>query len=97
MACACSVRHEARAHFEIKKWWSTIGAEIGQTDILILTGSIGAAEALVSVDVRCRDLAELNNQWAKLGQRSDHAQFAKEIEPLIVSGSTRWEVLRVIE
>lgn len=82
---------------ELKTWWSTIGKEIGQTDYSIMTGSIGAAESLITVDVRCRDLAELHQQWDDLARREDHARFAGGIEPLLVSGSTRWEVFRTIE
>ncbi|MEK9803722.1 MAG: hypothetical protein VW475_10005 [Curvibacter sp.] len=81
---------------EIKKWWSTIGREIGQTEVNILTGSVGAAESLITVDVRCRDMAELERQWEQLAQRGDHKQFADRIEPLLVSGSTRWEILRPV-
>jgi hypothetical protein len=82
---------------KIKQWWSTIGREIGQTDYTIATGSVGAAEALVTVDLRVRDLAELNEQWNRLAERQDHQQFGKELEPLIVSGSTRWEIFRVVD
>ncbi len=82
---------------KVKEWWSSIGAAIGQTDYTIMTGSVGAEEALVTVDVRVKDMAELNDQWDKLAQRDDHTQFATELEPLIVSGSTRWEIFRVVE
>jgi hypothetical protein len=82
---------------KVKQWWSTIGREIGQTDYTIATASVGAPEALITVDVRVRDMAELDEQWDKLAQRQDHKQFGKEIEPLIVSGSTRWEILRVLD
>lgn len=82
---------------ELKTWWSTIGREIGQTDYTIMTGSIGAAESLITVDVRCRDLAELHQQWDALARREDHAKFSTKIEPLLVSGSTRWEVFRTVD
>lgn len=82
---------------ELKAWWSTIGQEIGQTDYSIMTGSIGAAESLIIVDVRCRDLAELHQQWDALARREDHAKFSVKIEPLLVSGSTRWEVFRTVD
>lgn len=82
---------------KVKQWWSTIGREIGQTDYAIATGSVGATEALVTVDVRVRDMAELNEQWDKLAERQDHKQFGKELEPLIISGSTYWEIFRVVE
>ena len=80
----------------VKWWWEKIGSDIGQTDYTIITGSIGASEALVSVDVRIKDLAELDAQWAKLSERMDHKDFADELEPLIVSGSTKWEIFRVV-
>lgn len=80
----------------IKGWWETIGREIGQTDYAIYTGSIGAEEALVSVDVRVESLAELDAQWNRLAGREDHKAFGREVEPLLVSGRSRWEVLRVV-
>ena len=55
----------------LQRWWSTIGNEIGQTDYAITTASVGAPEALVTVDVRVSDMAELDEQWSKLGARSD--------------------------
>lgn len=81
---------------EIRRWWDTIGREIGQTEVSILTGSVGAAESLVTVDVQCRDLAQLEQQWDHLAQRDDHKAFAERVEPLVVSGSTRWEILRPV-
>ena len=81
---------------KMKQWWQTIGKEIGQTDYAMYTGSVGAEEALVTVDVRVKDMAELNEQWNRLAERQDHREFGKEVEPLLVSGQTRWEILRVI-
>ena len=46
----------------IKKWWETIGKEIGQADFAVYTGSIGVAEALVTVDVRVESLGELDQR-----------------------------------
>jgi hypothetical protein len=81
----------------MKHWWSTIGKEIGQTDYTIATASVGAPEALVTVDVRVRDLSELDEQWKRLAARQDHKALGGELEPLIVSGSTRWEIFRAVE
>ena len=81
----------------VKEWWTTFGVGIGQTDFTIMTGSIGAEEALVTVDVRVEDLGALNEQWDKLAQREDHKQWGEKFEPLVVSGSTRWEIFRIVE
>jgi hypothetical protein len=88
--------HKQELIDKLKKWWETIGREIGQTDCSICTGSVGAEEALVTVDVRVNDMAELDAQWNKLAERDDHRAFGKEIEPLLVSGRSRWEILRAV-
>jgi hypothetical protein len=95
--CHARFGHKPELIDRMKEWWKTIGKDIGQTDYTISTGSVGAHESLVTVDVRVRDMAELNAQWEKLGQRQDHKDFGKAVEPLIVSGSTRWEIFRIVE
>ena len=82
---------------KIKQWWETIGRDIGRTDHALMTGSVGAEEALVTVDVRVRDMAELQQQWDALAEHKEHQRFSAELEPLIVSGSTHWEIFRVID
>ena len=42
-------------------------------------------------------LAELERGWAEMAKIPAHAQFSKDLEPHIVSGSNRWEILRVVE
>lgn len=88
--------HKQELIDELKHWWSTIGRDIGQTDVTLLTGSVGAAESLITVDVRCKDMAELQGQWDKLAQSVEHKRFATRVEPLLVSGMTHWEILRVV-
>lgn len=89
--------HKQELIEELKQWWATIGREIGQSDVTILTGSVGAAESLVTVDVRCRDMAEQQSQWDRLARVTEHQDFARRTEPLLVSGSTRWEILKVVD
>ena len=43
-----------------------------------------------------QDLAELNAAWNKLGKIEAHKEWSKELEPHIVSGTPRWEILRVV-
>ena len=81
----------------VKEWWKTVGETIGQTDYTLMTGSVGAEESLVTMDVRVSDMGELQRQWDALPSNKDHQRFAEEMEPLIVSGSTRWEIFRVVD
>lgn len=95
--CQARFGHKQELIEKIQQWWASIGREIGQTDATITTGSVGAAESVVAVDVRVADMATLSAQWDRLADRSDHRDWGKSIEPLVVSGSTRWEIYRVVE
>ena len=82
----------------LKKWCDDIGTQIGWTSdkTRIATGSIGARESVIELEVQLEDLADLNSSWAKLGAIDAHAAWSKEIEPYVVSGSTKWEIFRVV-
>ncbi|SRR5712691_10061790 len=82
----------------LKKWNAEIGTQIGWTadKTRIVTGSIGALESTVELDVQFEDLAELNASWAELGTIEAHKKWSKDIEPHIVSGTTHWQVFRVV-
>jgi len=42
------------------------------------------------------DLAELNQVWDKLATIPAHQQWSKELEPHVVSGTSRWEIYRLL-
>ncbi|MGZ3236546.1 MAG: hypothetical protein ACXWIN_00710 [Burkholderiaceae bacterium] len=54
-------------------------------------------EATIVHEREVADLVELDRAWAKLATLPAHAQWGKELEPLVVSGSSRWKVCWVIE
>ena len=82
----------------LKTWNRDIGEQIGwkANQLRLTTGSIGALESTVEVEVTIADLAELNASWEKLAGIEAHKQWSKDIEPHVVSGTQRWEVLRVV-
>ncbi|MBW7850832.1 MAG: hypothetical protein H3C38_10075 [Rhodospirillales bacterium] len=83
----------------LKTWDREIGAKAGlEADrFRILTGSVGGREADIESEVEIRDLSELNAFFEKLAQMPEHADFAKRVEPHMVSGSTYWTVYRLIQ
>ena len=91
--------HKQAVIESLKKWHNAIGTQIGWTKdkVRIATGSVGALESAVEVDVTIKDLAELNASWEKLGTIAAHKEWSKEIEPYVVSGTPRWEVLRIVD
>jgi hypothetical protein len=82
----------------IKKWNKDIGVQIGwkKNKVRVLTGSVGALESSIQVEILLNDLSELNASWEKLATIEAHKQWGKDLEPYIVSGTSRWETFRVV-
>lgn len=82
----------------MERWLREIGPQAGFTadKLRLLTGSIGALEATIQTEHLVADLGELDRAWAKLATIDAHKQWGKEMEPYVVSGTSRWEILRVL-
>ena len=82
----------------MQRWLRDIGpkAGFGTDKARLLTGSIGALESTVQSEHEVKDLTELNQIWEKLGGIEAHKKWSKELEPHVVSGTNRWEVMRVL-
>jgi hypothetical protein len=80
----------------IKGWSREIAPQVGLHSGRMLSGSIGALEATVEHNWEVEDLSELERAWAKLGSNETHKQWSKDLEPYVVSGTTRWSIYRVL-
>lgn len=82
----------------MQRWLSEVAPQVGITAerTRLLTGSIGALEATVQSEHLMEDLTELNRVWDKLASIPAHKQWSKELEPFVVSGTSRWEIYRVL-
>ncbi|MFK0687095.1 hypothetical protein ACFX5Q_02640 [Mesorhizobium sp. IMUNJ 23033] len=83
----------------LKKWEREIGSQVGIADLKfqIMTGSIGAREATVESHHEVQSLAQLEEFFAKIGKIEAHAKWGKEIEPYVVSGTSLWNIYRIVE
>lgn len=82
----------------IKQWNEQIGA---QTDVdvskeRIITGSVGASEGLVETEFEIESLQALDDFFNKIASIQMHAEWGPKMGEVIISGSTRWEVFRVV-
>jgi hypothetical protein len=79
-------------------WARDIAPQIGWTADKgrMLTGSIDARQATVVHERAVGDLAELEKSWAALGELDAHKTWGTQMEPYVVSGSSRWEVFRIV-
>lgn len=82
----------------MQRWLREIAPKIGFSagKTRLFTGSVGALEATVQTEQVINDLAELDEAWAKLAQIPEHSKWSKELEPLVVSGTSHWEIFRVL-
>ena len=80
----------------MRKWQKEIGESLGWK-IRLLTGSIGANESRFEMEFQVETLDALDKAWAKLAASDAHKRLGREVEPLVVSGTNGWEVLRVVD
>lgn len=90
--------HKQEAIGLMHRWWREIAPEIGwQSDqARILTGSLGAAESRIEVEVHVADLAAIDAAWSRLAGLDRQGEWAAELAPHIVPGTARWVVMREV-
>lgn len=81
-----------------REWWTRIAPQIGWSadQARFLTGSIGAPESCVVVEVALDDLGALHDAWKRLGDAEGQIDWARRLAPHIVDGTPGWEVLRIV-
>ena len=62
----------------------------------LLSGSIGACEATLEADHKVESLAQLEQFFEKLGKLEAHGAWGKVLEPHVVSGTSHWQIFRVL-
>lgn len=82
----------------MQRWLREIAPQVGFSadKTRLLTGSIGALESTIQTEHLVKDLAELNQAWDKLATIDAHKQWGKDLEPYVVSGTSHWDVYRVL-
>lgn len=83
----------------MRKWERDIGSQVGVADLnfRIMTGSIGAREATIETHHEVESLAKLEEFFARIGKIDAHARWGKEMEPHVVSGTSMWNIFRIVE
>ena len=82
-----------------KKWSEEVGNKVGlsQEKLRVTAGSIGVNESRFECEYTVESLEQLQKMWEEMSTMEAHQQFGKDLEPIIVSGSNRWEVFRVVD
>lgn len=91
--------HKQKVLDLMRQWERDIGTQVGLEDMnfRIMTGSIGAREATIESHQQIESLARLEEFFTKISRIDAHARWGKEMEPYIVSGSSLWQIFRIVE
>ena len=83
----------------LRKWEIDVGQRIGWRpgSIRIASGVVGAAQTEIEFETRVENLADLESAWRDMERVEQHKEYLKKLEPLLVSGGSRWVVLREYE
>lgn len=82
----------------LQKWEIDVGQRIGWRpgSVRILRGFIGACDGEVEFESRFDSLSDLEGAWNDMARIPHHAEYMKLLEPLMVSGTNRWNIYRVV-
>jgi hypothetical protein len=91
--------HKQNALELMRKWEREIGSQVGLADLTfqLMTGSVGAREATIEAHHQVESLAQLEAFFAKIAKIDAHAKWGKELEPYVVSGTSLWNIYRIVE
>ena len=81
--------------FRLEARWRTLEKELGFPKSERLVGSVGVPESRLENNYRFESLAALEATFAKVAKDPRMAEYQKEMAPLIVPGSHRWDIFRV--
>lgn len=82
----------------VRRWEKEVGphVDLEKLEFKIMTGSVGPREATIETHHTVDSLARLEQFFASIGKLDAHKQWGKDMEPHVVSGSSRWQIFRVI-
>jgi cyclopropane fatty-acyl-phospholipid synthase-like methyltransferase len=82
-----------------KEWDEQIGAQtdLDMETVRMLSGSVGAREAEVQIEFQINGLGELQDFFDKIAGIKMHEDWGKRMSEVIVSGSTHWQVFRLLD
>ena len=97
-SCEAKFGMKGEALALLKEWQKQIGAQVGMEAkrLRTITGSVGAKEALIEDEFEIDNLTQLDEFFSKIARVKMHADWGKKMSEVIVSGSTKWDVYRVV-
>jgi hypothetical protein len=83
----------------LQKWEIDVAHRIGWRpgSIRVLAGGIGVPDTEIELEVKLDGLDDLQGAWADMDRVPYQAEYRRQLANLIVAGTDRWTVHRVID
>jgi hypothetical protein len=83
----------------LRKWEIDVAHRIGWRagSLRILAGGVGVPETEIELEVKLDSLSDLEASWADMARVPYQAEYQKQLESLIVAGTDRWTIHRIVE
>jgi hypothetical protein len=82
----------------LRKWEIDVGERVGwkSSSVRVLTGFIGGNDSEVEFEAHIDNLTDLEATWGDMERNPHHREYLKQLESVIVSGTSRWTILREV-
>jgi len=83
----------------LRKWEMDVGDRVGwkANHVRVLAGYLGGNDSQIEFEARAENLTDLEGVWADLERNPHHREYMKQLETVIVSGTSTWKVYREIK
>ncbi|EYF00373.1 hypothetical protein [Chondromyces apiculatus] len=83
----------------LRKWMVDVGDRIGwkPTSLRFVQGLIGDSEGHIEMEVQLDSFTDLESAWNDMKGVPYQKQHQRELEPLLVPGSMRWTLHRILD
>ena len=82
----------------LRKWEMDVCDRVGwkASAVRVLTGYVGADDSRVEFEAHGENLADIEAVWVDLARNPHHREYMKQLEHVIVPGTSKWIVLREV-
>jgi len=83
----------------LRRWEMDVGDRVGwkASSVRVLAGFLGGNDSHIEFEARVENLTDLEAAWADIERNPHHREYMKQLEHVIVAGTSKWTVLREVK
>jgi hypothetical protein len=80
----------------LRKWEVDVGERIGWKvgSVRLMQGVLGPPDTAIEFETRFECLSDLESAWADMDRSPHHREYLKQLDTLLVPGTSQWAVYR---